>query len=178
MLPLLSISQESPYKYLQREGTAVQFIKVYDSPGITAEALRVWLKSKPNIKNVETDGECITAYISDWAFDYKKFGYTLLTAGGALLKPVFADILIQIKPDKYRVVASNIILDKKQKNESVAKTSSFFDGMLENMEFSSLLLNTSRTEWKRNKSYVKMYSTWEQGFSDFFNYSSAKSDNW
>ncbi len=139
-----------------------------------------WLKAKGGVSNVEVGGEDIVAELNEFNFDYKKHGFTMMGTSMFLSKPVSGDITISLKDEKYRVIIKNMVSNKKQKSESLAKTSSAWDGFGDNMTFNNMLLKSNKSDWRKvSGSGGKQLSSFESDLYDSFIYDPAKtSSNW
>jgi len=93
----------------------ILFQKVYESE-LSKSELKIALQSfLPAVKSFQlTDITNQTEYqfsgrLSDYNINYRKFGGTFIDAPSLLNYPIIANVIIQVKDNKYRVTISEII---------------------------------------------------------------------
>jgi len=108
-IPHLSFSQ---YQWIKLDNGEIFFEKVYDRDSVDEKSIeKLLVSSIPRSKCVsdfvKTEG-LITAKMSDCYVDYKKYGGKWGTTLAHFNHPMFANVTVVWKDNKYRVTVSNI----------------------------------------------------------------------
>jgi hypothetical protein len=94
---------------------AIIFQKVYQSNLKKAELLKQLIDFLPTVKNFELSSltsqteDRLIGRLADFLVNYRKFGGTQEYVQDILNKPIFANVIIQVKDYRYRVLISQIV---------------------------------------------------------------------
>ena len=123
---LLSIAQQDTFKF-SCINNQLEWQKVYDKE-LTFEELTLFVKTNGHFENIEVLDECIIATIKNIEAEYKTLGYSELSVPMYVSRSFYSGkVVINWKPEKYRVTVKNIMLTQK-----------YDDGLSKEGEMSSL----------------------------------------
>ncbi len=107
-----SISSDTNYLYLKRNGNQIIFERIYNLDTLNASQIESILVSNiPNISDVsdfQKSSNIITFTIKGVYIDYKKYGLSRWNMNGCLAFPMTTNVSIVWKDGKYKITASNI----------------------------------------------------------------------
>lgn len=180
LLPLLGFSQSTKKEWSFSPGvqdsifgtsivlknSSVIFQKVYESSLSKEELIekvKLFLPSVKSFQLTNSSNQGIDQFsgrLTDFVVNYRKYGGSLMGTSTLLNYPLNANVIIQIKDKKYRVIVSDILF----KDVRSLLTNNTMD----------LILDDTATRKKRsifngNSSIVKALKYIDQDFSDSFN---------
>lgn len=170
-LTLVSLSafsqsiNEGPFKSYKLDGGQITFDQVYNCDSMSVEQIESMLtRSIPIIKGVKDfrkEDKVITCRFDKALIDYRKYGAKWGTTPVVLNHPFEANVTVQWKDNKYRVILTNIVFN----------TAGFGA-----MEMDMMLTRKKKTVWDTRPGALQIGNLTEQYFSDLFTIS--PNDNW
>jgi hypothetical protein len=163
-----SYSQDvGPYKYLKKENGAVFFERVYDMDSVSAQEVESFLTANlPSIRDfsdfVKTP-DVITGKVKDCLVDYKRYGGKWGNTLALLNHPMFANVSIVWKDNKYRVTVNNIY---------------FMTAGLGKMKLDEVVTKRRGTEFDPNRTVVSGGIYVEKYLSELFEIEKSKKADW
>jgi hypothetical protein len=111
LIPCALFAQTAEYGSFKILNTEIIYQKVFTQDSVTNEKLTAFLKTVPNVSNVNLSGDVITADLTDLTVDYKKFQFTQVATPPIIQTGKFSGkIRVEGKPGKYRVIVTGMQL--------------------------------------------------------------------
>jgi hypothetical protein len=109
LIPCAIFAQSTEYGNFKIVDTEIIYQNVFTQDGVTKEKLVDFLKSVPNVSNVQIFGEAVQADLTDFVVDYKKFQFTQNATPTLIQTGRYnGKIKIDVKEGKYRVTIRSI----------------------------------------------------------------------
>jgi hypothetical protein len=156
--------------FILRENT-ILFQKVYDSTlgkddlvkslkGFLPAVKSFQLTESPNQNEYQFSGK-----LNDYLINYRKYGGSLMGTSVLLNEPLNANVIIQVKDYKYRVLISDVVFKDVQLIMGDNGTDIFLDDMF---------TRKKRTEIRIHPTVSKVAKYMDSDFGDSFNVSTSK----
>lgn len=160
-------AQSTEYLDWKIVNTEIIYQKVFAADSITAEKLAEFLKTAPNISNVEIKNGAVTADMSDLMVDYKKFQFTQVATPPIIQTGKFSGkVTGDAKDGKYRVTVKSIQVKGNMGYKNIPE--------LESMTNYACI--NSGTVLSRDWCKPTMLGLLDKAFTDRFTYISANKD--
>lgn len=178
LLPCLVFAQanDEPGSAFSLQDGVVTFSKVYtsDKPNDELMAdLELFLNNLGgfDIKRNGITSDQINGTLKESTVNYRKYGGSFMMTNIVLNSPFDANVIIQAKDNRYRVIVTNIIF----KNVPNAFNNNLLDFTLED-----LVTKRKRTEFRNSSEVVKMVNYTAQHLSDLFDMTKVidQADDW
>jgi hypothetical protein len=109
LIPCALLAQTAEYGAFKIVNTEITYQKVFTQDSVTTEKLAKFLKTVPNVSNVETKGDVIQADLTDLTVDYKKFQFTQVATPTLIQTGRYSGkVKVEGKPGKYRVIITSM----------------------------------------------------------------------
>jgi len=109
LIPCALLAQTTEYGDFKIVDSEIIYQKVFTQDSVTAEKLKQFLKSVPNVSNIEVFGDVVQADLTDFIVDYKKFQFTQVATPTLIQTGRYnGKIKIDGKAGKYRVSIRSI----------------------------------------------------------------------
>jgi hypothetical protein len=109
LIPCALLAQTADYGDFKILNTEIIYQKVFTQDSITTEKMAKFLKTVPNVSNVNVAGDIITADLTDLTVDYKKFKFDQVAVPPIIQTGKYSGKLrVEGKPGKYRVILTSI----------------------------------------------------------------------
>ena len=109
LVPCFVFAQSAEYGSFKIMNTEIIYQKVFIQDSVTNEKLAAFLKTVPNVSNVEIGADGIQADLTDFAVDFKKFGFSQVAVPTLIQTGRYnAKIKVDGKAGKYRVTLKSM----------------------------------------------------------------------
>lgn len=144
------------------ENNTLTWQKVFNAENISTATLIKYFNTVPNINNISDLDNQIRLSVENDVVNYKKYGGKSMTTLILLNQLLYASVIIDVKPNKYRVTISNIyFIDNWSLNSETSNNN--------HTQLSDMVL-TRNNEIKTSKTFSKGMSYLNQHFTEKFNY--------
>lgn len=122
----------------------VLFEKIYSSDLNKTDLINKLKYFLPGVKNFQLSNSAnqnadqLSGRIRDFMVNYKKFGGSDSGPGNMLAFPLNANVIIQVKDKKYRLLITEIVFKGLQTNPSLAAVNAQFDDFITNNDRSKI----------------------------------------
>lgn len=111
LLPVVSLAQSTSYGNFKIVGTELIYQKVFDQDSITVDQLAEFLKTAPNVSDVEIVGTTIKAKLTDLTVDYKKFQFSQVAVPPIIQTGQYSGrITAEARDNRYRITLDEITM--------------------------------------------------------------------
>jgi hypothetical protein len=111
LIPCALLAQTTEYGAFKIVNTEITYQKVFTQDSVTTEKLAKFLKTVPNVSNVDVKGDVIQADLTDFTVDFKKFGFAQVATPPIIQTGKYnGKIRVEGKPGKYRVIINGMQL--------------------------------------------------------------------
>lgn len=145
------------------------FQKTYSSELLKSELIEKLKIYLPTIKNFQLselsnqNDDQFSGKLTDYMVNYRKYGGTLMGTMIALNYPLTANVIIQVKDNKYRVTISNFIF------KGIQVSSQSYDVALD-----EALTKSKRTKIQSNKTSINAANYLNKELTDIFDLKNKK----
>ena len=151
------------------ENQSIKYIKIFKIDGLNQSELisklNAYLPTVAGLRNVQFNGNVFTGQIERLTVNYKKYGGKWATTWTALNFPMYGNLTIQIKDNKYRVIIMDI--------EFISTSPSLV------IDFNRDLTKKKGTKLTTNKVVLRGLEYLDKFFTDKFTITERKvDDNW
>jgi len=109
LVPCLVFAQATEYGSFKIQNTEIIYQKVFIQDSVTIDKLTEFLKTVPNVSNVEVVADGVQADLTDFTVDFKKFGFSQVAVPTLIQTGRYnAKIKIDGKLGKYRVTLKSM----------------------------------------------------------------------
>jgi len=109
LLPVALFAQAIEYGDFKIVDSEIIYQKVFIQDSVTTQKLQQFLKSVPNVSNIEVFGDVVQADLTDFIVDYKKFQFTQVATPTLIQTGRYSGkIKVDGKAGKYRVTIRSI----------------------------------------------------------------------
>lgn len=179
ILPIISFAQVGKDKSILSTGlqdsvlgtsfvlkeNSVVFQKIYSSDLNKAELTERMKEFLPSVKGFQLTGspnqneDQFSGKLSDFIVNYRKYGGTLMGTAIVLNYPVSANVIVQVRDNKYRVIIRDVMF----KGVKMALNDTGTDLM-----FDELISKKQRTEIRVSETYLKSARYIDKDFESAF----------
>ncbi|MFN3801343.1 hypothetical protein [Belliella pelovolcani] len=165
---LNSYQTEKEIHNFHLENQTIQYIKVFElkefSENELIDKLNGYLPTVSGVSNIHFNGTVFTGKIENLEIDFKKYGGKWGTTWIPIQYPMNANLTIQVKDNRYRLLISNIECSMQVPPRTV-------------FDFNSMATVKRGTEISTNKTIVQGLKYTDQFLTDKFNISNKQLDN-
>lgn len=109
LVPVSLLAQTKEYGSFRIVNSEIVYQKVFNKDSITNEKLAEFIKTIPNVTNVQASGTGVTADLTALTVDYKKFHFTQVATPPIIQTGTFSGkITSEAKAGKYRITVTAI----------------------------------------------------------------------
>ncbi len=112
LLLLVQSTEEQQAQNFYLENQSIKYKKVFEmnelNQSVIVEKLNTYLPTVSGLTNIQFNGNVFTGQINILTVNYRRYGGKWATTWGALNHPMNANITIQVKDNKYRLVITDI----------------------------------------------------------------------
>lgn len=172
--------EDNPYKYLKYEDGAVRFDAVYPLEGQSAESIKAnilnYFVTKKNIVDVNTNESGILCMMDNYDLPHSYNRNAIISNAPPILGlPISGNVTILLKDDKYRVIITNLMLNKRNSTNFVT----YDRGIYNNTEVETLVRKFNPDKgWATRKDKREAAKEFEDLLYDYFLIKSAENDDW